>query len=234
MKDHLQVIGFDADDTLWLNESYYQETGQKFYQLLTPYLSCEEAEKELFKTEMGNMELYGYGAKAYILSIIETALRVTENRVGANIISEIITLCKELLNKPVVLLDGIAEILEQLSHSDYRVIMVTKGDLLDQERKLNKSNIAKYFHHIEIVSDKKESDYIKLLERLSIAPERFLMIGNSLKSDVLPVINIGGYGVHIPHEMTWAHEKTEMEERPDRFWKIEHISELREILQLNK
>ena len=234
MKDHLQVIGFDADDTLWLNESYYQETGQKFYQLLTPYLSCEEAEKELFKTEMGNMELYGYGAKAYILSIIETALRVTENRVGANIISEIITLCKELLNKPVVLLDGIAEILEQLSHSDYRVIMVTKGDLLDQERKLNKSNIAKYFHHIEIVSDKKESDYIKLLERISVAPERFLMIGNSLKSDVLPVINIGGYGVHIPHEMTWAHEKTEMEERPDRFWKIEHISESRNILELNK
>jgi len=234
MKDHLQVIGFDADDTLWLNESYYQETGQKFYQLLSPYLSCEEAEKELFKTEMGNMELYGYGAKAYILSIIETALRVTENRVGANIISEIITLCKELLNKPVVLLDGIAEILEQLSHSDYRVIMVTKGDLLDQERKLNKSNIAQYFHHIEIVSDKKESDYIKLLERLSITPEHFLMVGNSLKSDVLPVINIGGYGVHIPHEMTWAHEKTEMEERPDRFWKIEHISELRSILQLNK
>lgn len=234
MKDHLQVIGFDADDTLWLNESYYQETGQKFYQLLSPYLSCEEAEKELFKTEMGNMELYGYGAKAYILSIIETALRVTENRVGANIISEIITLCKELLNKPVVLLDGIADILEQLSHSDYRVIMVTKGDLLDQERKLNKSNIAQYFHHIEIVSDKKESDYIKLLERLSITPEHFLMVGNSLKSDVLPVINIGGYGVHIPHEMTWAHEKTEMEERPDRFWKIEHISELRSILQLNK
>lgn len=234
MKDHLQVIGFDADDTLWLNESYYQETGQKFYQLLTPYLSCEEAEKELFKTEMGNMELYGYGAKAYILSIIETALRVTENRVGANIISEIITLCKELLNKPVVLLDGIADILEQLSHSDYRVIMVTKGDLLDQERKLNKSNIAKYFHHIEIVSDKKESDYIKLLERLSITPEHFLMVGNSLRSDVLPVINIGGYGVHVPHQMTWAHEKTEMEERPDRFWKIEHISELREILQLNK
>lgn len=234
MKDHLQVIGFDADDTLWLNESYYQETGQKFYQLLMPYLSCEEAEKELFKTEMDNMELYGYGAKAYILSIIETALRVTNNRVGAPVISEIITLCKELLNKPVVLLDGIADILEQLSQSNYRVIMVTKGDLLDQERKLNKSNIAKYFHHIEIVSDKKESDYIKLLERLSIAPERFLMIGNSLKSDVLPVINIGGYGVHIPHEMTWAHEKTEMEERPDRFWKIEHISELREILQLNK
>ncbi len=234
MKDHLQVIGFDADDTLWLNESYYQETGQKFYQLLSPYLSCEEAEKELFKTEMGNMELYGYGAKAYILSIIETALRVTENRVGANIISEIITLCKELLNKPVVLLDGIADILEQLSHSDYRVIMVTKGDLLDQERKLNKSNIAQYFHHIEIVSDKKESDYIKLLERLSITPEHFLMVGNSLKSDVLPVINIGGYGVHIPHEMTWAHEKTEMEERPDRFWKIEHISELRSILELNK
>ena len=234
MKDHLQVIGFDADDTLWLNESYYQETGQKFYQLLTPYLSCEEAEKELFKTEMGNMELYGYGAKAYILSIIETALRVTENRVGANIISEIITLCKELLNKPVVLLDGIAEILEQLSHSDYRVIMVTKGDLLDQERKLNKSNIAKYFHHIEIVSDKKESDYIKLLERLSITPEHFLMVGNSLKSDVLPVINIGGYGVHVPHQMTWEHEKTEMEERPDRFWKIEHISELRNILELNK
>ena len=234
MKDHLQVIGFDADDTLWLNESYYQETGQKFYQLLMPYLSCEEAEKELFKTEMDNMELYGYGAKAYILSIIETALRVTENRVGANIISEIIILCKELLNKPVVLLDGIADILEQLSQSNYRVIMVTKGDLLDQERKLNKSNIAKYFHHIEIVSDKKESDYIKLLERLSIAPERFLMIGNSLKSDVLPVINIGGYGVHIPHEMTWAHEKTEMEERPDRFWKIEHISELRNILELNK
>ena len=234
MNSQLTLIGFDADDTLWINECYYQEIGRRFYQLLTDYISPDEAQKKLFETEMENMDLYGYGAKAYILSIIETALKISNNQISGEVIAKIIDLCKELLNKPVVLLDGITQILEQLSRSKYQVIMVTKGDILDQERKLKKSKIEKYFHHIEIVSEKRESDYEKLLKRLSVKPQHFMMIGNSLKSDVLPVINIGGYGVHIPYHTTWEHEKIEIEEKLDRFWKIDHISALSTILELNE
>lgn len=234
MNSQLTLIGFDADDTLWINECYYQEIGRRFYQLLTDYISPDEAQKKLFETEMENMDLYGYGAKAYILSIIETALKISNNQISGEVIAQIINLCKELLNKPVVLLDGITQILEQLSRSKYQVIMVTKGDILDQERKLKKSKIEKYFHHIEIVSEKQESDYEKLLKRLSVKPQHFMMIGNSLKSDVLPVINIGGYGVHIPYHTTWEHEKIEIEGKLDRFWKIDHISALSTILELNE
>ncbi len=232
MNTQFKLIGFDADDTLWVNECYYQEIGQRFYRLLSDYIEPEEAHKRLFETEMENMDLYGYGVKAYILSIIETALKITENRVSGEVIAEIISLCKELINKPVQLLDGITEILELLNKTHYQVIMITKGDILDQERKLKKSNIENYFHHIEIVSEKRESDYEKLLKRLDVDPEHFLMIGNSLKSDVLPVINIGGYGVHIPYHTTWAHETVEIKEPLKRFWKIDHISQLAHILKL--
>ncbi|HHU47666.1 MAG TPA: HAD family hydrolase [Bacteroidales bacterium] len=232
MKNQCKVIGFDADDTLWENQIYYDEIAQQFFELVSDYVTPSVAERELYKTEMLNMEIYGYGARAFILSIIETALRITNNQIEGTVIAQIVELCKNLLNKPVVLLEGIEEILEILSRTPYTLILVTKGDLLDQERKLKRSNIEQYFHHIEIVSDKQEEDYVKLLRRINIAPENFMMVGNSLKSDVLPIIRLGGYGVHIPYHTTWEHEKTEINEKLERFWEIKHIIQLKEILSL--
>ena len=232
MKNQCKVIGFDADDTLWENQIYYDEIAQQFFELVSDYVTPSVAERELYKTEMLNMEIYGYGARAFILSIIETALRITNNQIEGTVIAQIVELCKNLLNKPVILLEGIEEILEILSLTPYTLILVTKGDLLDQERKLKRSNIEQYFHHIEIVSDKQEEDYVKLLRRINIAPENFMMVGNSLKSDVLPIIRLGGYGVHIPYHTTWEHEKTEINEKLERFWEIIHIIQLKEILSL--
>jgi putative hydrolase of the HAD superfamily len=202
----IQIIGFDADDTLWMNEPYYQETEKKFCSLLSEYFGSEKITEELLKTEMQNIELYGFGAKGFMLSMIETANRISNHKVSSIIIDEIIKLGKELLEKPVELLDDVENVLQKLN-GRYKLIVATKGDLLDQERKLKKSGIAKYFHHVEIMSDKKEENYKSLLKHLEILPEKFLMVGNSFKSDILPVVNLGGYGVYIPYHVTWQHEK---------------------------
>ena len=224
----IQVIAFDADDTLWVNEPFFQETERKLCALLEDYLPHHTVSQELFKTQIQNLPLYGYGVKSFILSMIETSLEVSEKTISLEVIEKIIALGKEMLQKPIELLDGVEEVLQTL-HGRYRLVVATKGDLLDQERKLIKSGLAHYFHHIEIMSDKRESDYQKLLKHLDIVPEEFLMIGNSLKSDVLPVLAIGGHGFHIPYHTTWAYEHIEH--------KIEHphfqsFSSLREILNL--
>lgn len=206
MKNTIKVIGFDADDTLWVNEPNYQEAEKELCQLLEPYLEESETSRELFKTEMQNLEIYGFGAKGFLLSMIETAIRVTNSSITSEDISRTIGIGKSLLDKPVVSLDGVELVLQKLQHN-YRLILATKGDLLDQERKLEKSGLAKYFHHIEIMSDKKEGNYLKLLARLDIQPNEFLMIGNSIKSDILPVLAIGAKAIHVPFEVTWQHEK---------------------------
>ena len=203
---NLKVIAFDADDTLWVNEPYFQEVEQKFCDLLAPYLSRHGLSQELFKTEIDNLKLYGYGIKGYILSMIEAALKISENTISIEIIEKIIQYGKELLEKPIELLEGVEEVLENLK-GKYKLVVATKGDLLDQHRKLHKSGLGDYFHHIEVMSDKQEIDYKKLIKRLEIKPQEFLMIGNSLKSDVLPVLGIGGRAIHIPFHTTWAHEK---------------------------
>ena len=195
----IKYIGFDADDTLWINEPNYKEIESKFCELLSEYLTAEKATEELFKTEIKNLSIYGFGVKSFTLSMIETALRVSDNNLDPVLVNKIILLGKELLNVPLQLLNGVKDILETLSPK-YKLIVATKGDLLDQERKLEASNLAEYFHHIEIMSDKKKSNYNKLLNHLDILPEEFLMIGNSLKSDILPVLQIGGNAVHIPFE----------------------------------
>lgn len=204
----LKVIAFDADDTLWVNEPYFRETEDKFCSLLEDYLPHHTVSQELFKTEMQNIALYGYGVKGFMLSMVETALRISNNTVNLATIEKIIQYGKELLEKPIELLDGMEEALELLKKK-YRLVVATKGDLLDQERKLKKSGLEHYFHHIEIMSDKQEADYNKLIRHLDIKPEEFLMIGNSIKSDALPVLAIGGHAVHIPYHTTWAHEKVE-------------------------
>jgi len=187
MKHDFKYIGFDADDTLWVNEPYYRETETIFCELLSDYIPKEKINDALFKVEMLNLALYGFGAKGFVLSMIETAYKISNSKVSSSTINKIIELGKDLINKPIVLLDGVEEVLEKLYQKNYKLIVATKGDLLDQERKLKNSELEKYFHHIEIMSDKKPKYYAKMLKHLEINPDDFLMIGNSLKSECIPV-----------------------------------------------
>ncbi len=210
MRHNIKVIAFDADDTLWSNEPFFQEVERKYTELLSDYGSAKEISAELFKTEMSNLECLGYGAKAFTISMVETALRISAQKVTAEKIQEIILLGKSLLEMPIELLPGVEDTLKALkAQGDHRLVVATKGDLLDQERKLKRSGLTPYFDHIEIMSDKTEKEYNRLLQVLQVAPEEFLMIGNSLKSDIQPVLAIGGYGVHIPFEVMWQHEVVE-------------------------
>lgn len=206
MKNNITTIAFDADDTLWVNESYFQEAEKEFCDLLADFQPKHTVSEELFKTEMKNLALYGYGVKGFMLCMIETASRIYKGTAPLSLIDRIIAIGHELLRKPIELLPGVAETLKQLQ-PHYKLIVATKGDLLDQERKLEKSGLASYFHHIEIMSDKRESDYLKLLKHLDCKAENFLMLGNSIKSDIIPVLEIGGYGAHIPYHVTWTHEQ---------------------------
>ena len=226
---NLKVIAFDADDTLFINETYFDETEKKFCGLMEDYLSHQGISKELFKIEIDNLKLYGYGIKGYILSMIEAAMRISNNTIPVAVIDKIIQYGKELLEKPIVLLDGVEETLEAL-HGKYKLVVATKGDLLDQRRKLHNSGLGHYFHHIEVMSDKQEVDYRDLIKRLEIQPEEFFMIGNSLKSDVLPVLSIGGHAVHVPFHTTWAHEKIDHTIEHQNFRTFENILEILPLL----
>jgi len=221
----LKVIAFDADDTLWVNEPYFVETENKFCALLEDYMPAHAVAKELYKTEIDNLVLYGYGVKGFMLSMVETALRVSNNNASVEIIDKAIQYGKELLAKPIELLEEIESVLATLK-KEYRLVVATKGDLLDQERKLKKSGLEHYFHHIEIMSDKQEKDYQKLIKHLDIKPEEFLMIGNSLKSDVMPVLAIGGHAIHIPYHTTWAHEKVEQTIEHENFRQVISVKEI--------
>lgn len=204
--DGINVIGFDADDTLWVNETYFRDTEDKFADLLEKYETKNKIDQELFRTEIKNLDLYGYGIKGFVLSMIECALELSNNQVAPKTVRALLDLGKEMITQPVELLEGVEEVLQSLKDK-YRLIVLTKGDLLDQERKLERSGLSEYFHHVEVLSDKKEKNYNDLLEHLQIEPDEFLMIGNSLKSDVLPLVNIGARAVHIPFHTTWQHEE---------------------------
>lgn len=227
---NIQVIAFDADDTLWVNEPYFREAEDKFCALLQDYLPMHSTAAELFKIEIRNLSLYGYGIKGFMLSMIETIATVTENTASMAVVNKAIEFGKELLNKPVELLPGVEEVLQNLK-GDYRLVVATKGDLLDQERKLQKSGLEKYFHHIEIMSDKKEKDYLKLLKHLDCQPQDFLMIGNSLKSDILPVIQLGGHAVHVPYHITWEHETIANNIEHENFATAETITDILSLLK---
>lgn len=226
---NIKVIAFDADDTLWVNEPYFREAENRFSELLEDFLPHHSVQKELFKTEMDNLAIYGYGVKSFMLSMIETIARITDNSADIKLINKSIELGRELLNKPIELLDGVESVLKQLN-GDYRLVMATKGDLLDQERKLIKSGLAKHFHHIEIMSNKKMSDYQKLLKHLDCKPENFLMIGNSIKSDVMPVLKLGGYAIHVPYHTTWAYEKVDININDPKFYEAEFIKDVLKFL----
>lgn len=229
MIEGIQVIGFDADDTLWVNETYFLETEQKLRLLLAPYVDGETVSAELFRTESRNMPLYGYGVKAYILSVLETAIRITDGKVPANVLEQILLLGKEQLSKPVELLDGVEETLNALV-GHYRLIVVTKGDLLDQEQKLRRSGIEHLFHHVEIMSDKTDREYRLLLKHLDIQPEEFLMIGNSVRSDILPPLELGSYAIHVPYQTTWAHEKVDEPVVSSRFFTVDSLWDVISLL----
>jgi putative hydrolase of the HAD superfamily len=225
MKDTIKVIGFDADDTLWVNEPFYRDTEKQFARILSPYYAENEVNDQLFKTEMQNLALYGYGAKSFILSMIETALRLSENKITAFEISKIIEIGKAQLNLPIELLEGVELVLQKLQPR-YKLILATKGDLLDQEQKLKKSGLISYFHHIEIMSDKHENNYRNLIKRLDIDPQYFVMIGNSIKSDILPVINIGASAIHVPYHTTWQHENDHAETDNSKFVTVDKLIEI--------
>lgn len=222
---NIKVIAFDADDTLWVNEPYFRASEEKFCALMAEYASERDLERELLKVEIANLGLYGYGIKGFILSMMEAALQISGGTINAACVQEILSLGRQMLNQPIELLDGVKDVLEALK-PNYRLVVATKGDLLDQERKLKKSGLTDYFHHVEVMSEKDESNYRKLLRHLDIQPEEFLMIGNSLKSDVLPVLNIGGHAIHVPFHITWAHEQIEDSIDNERFKNVEGIREV--------
>lgn len=219
------IIAFDADDTLWDNEPLFRAAEAEFCKLMPDVLSNESISDALFKTEMSNLPLYGYGVKSFILSKIETAVALSDGPVQQEIIQEIIRIGKSILEAPITLIDGVEQVLAQLSQQ-YKLIVVTKGDLLDQEKKLDRSGLAHYFHHIEVVSEKKEQEYQRLLQHLDIEPQQLVMVGNSLKSDIVPVLNIGAHAFHVPYHTTWAHETIDYTINHDRFKALNQITDL--------
>ncbi|MDC6352065.1 HAD family hydrolase [Zeaxanthinibacter sp. PT1] len=221
----IKVIGFDADDTLWVNETYFRKTEEEFAKLLDHYETPNKIDQELFKMEMRNLDIYGYGIKGFVLSMIESALELSNQNVSQATIAKILDLGKKMISHPVELIDGVPEVLEKLK-DNYRLIVLTKGDLLDQERKLERSGLSAYFHHVEVLSDKKEVNYQHLLEHLEIPIEEFLMIGNSLKSDVIPILNLGGKAVHVPFHTTWAHEEVPVEEQTNDHLTLNRITDI--------
>lgn len=223
--DKIKVIAFDADDTLWVNETYFRDAENEFAKLLSDYETENKIHQELFKKEIANLAIYGYGIKGFVLSMVECALELSNYRVNQKTVNRILAIGKEMLEKPIELLEGVEEVLEAL-HGKYKLIVATKGDLLDQERKLEKSGILKYFHHTEVMSEKKVPDYKKLIKHLDIYPTELLMIGNSLKSDVLPLIELGASAVHVPFHTTWAHEEVAENQRSEEYKTVGSIEEI--------
>lgn len=220
------MIAFDADDTLWANQNYFDEIKDEFCDLMKGYMPAQQVSDELYKTEMQNLELYGYGIKSFVLSMTKTAIRISDNKVPNQTIEKIMDLGTELLQKPIELLDGVEEVLDTLN-SKYRLIVATKGDLLDQQKKVKRSGLTQYFEHIEVMSEKRSDDYQRLLKNVGCSSSEFLMIGNSLKSDILPVIEVGGQAAHVPYHLTWEHEVVDSNSLDtSRFISIPRISDI--------
>jgi putative hydrolase of the HAD superfamily len=221
----IKVIAFDADDTLWDCQSHFEEVEEHLYSLIMPY--CENPKQELFITESGNMADLGYGCKAFTISIIETALRIAGNDISATQLSELLAHCKRLLHLPATPLPGVVETLEKVD--GYRKVVFTKGELQDQENKLKRSGLLKYFDDVEITSDKSQREFLALCEHQDIHPSELLMIGNSLKSDIAPALAVGAWAIHIPFHVTWQLEHYEDIDH-ERLIKIEHFSEILNFL----
>ena len=226
----ITFIGFDADDTLWQNETFFRLTQERFEALLADHTDPAHLHDRLLAAERRNIGHYGFGVKGFVLSMIETAIEVTEGRVAAPVIAELMAAGREMLAHPIHLLPHAREAVQAARNHGAQVALITKGDLLDQERKLAQSGLGDLFDAVEIVSDKRAPVYARILARHGVAPEAAMMLGNSLKSDVLPVIEIGGRGVHVPHPMTWAFEHAEAPIGHARFSELPDLSGLPALL----
>jgi putative hydrolase of the HAD superfamily len=225
------VLAFDADDTLWHSERLYAEAQKRFTQMLAKYHDPVWINERVYQTEIRNIQHFGYGIKAFALSLIETALELTEGRIAGGEIQAIVDWARKMLNSEIELLPHVSEVIPQLSNR-YSMLLITKGDLLEQETKIEKSGLGKYFHQIEIVSQKTFESYTKLLGKHSIEPGRFMMVGNSLPSDILPVLKLGGSAVHIPYEITWLHETAAQPPRDHAgYYELEHMGQLPPLLE---
>jgi len=221
------ALGFDADDTLWHNEGLFSAAHAKFHALLAAHHDAATVDRALYATELRNLPLYGYGAKGFTLSAIETAIELTAGRVSSAELRELIALGREILAHPVELLDAVPDVLTSLAASGHRMILITKGDLQHQERKIAESGLAPHFLATEVVSEKDDATYRRVLARYGLDPTRFLMIGNSLKSDIAPILRLGGLAAHIPYHLTWEHERLAAPpEAPGRFFTLESLREL--------
>lgn len=225
----LTTIGFDADDTLWHNERFFQLTEARFREMLADHADAELVSSRLLEAERRNLGHYGFGIKGFVLSMIETALDVTGDTASPAIVRQILDAGREMLEHPVEALPEAQETLAALAGS-YRLVLITKGDLFDQERKLAASGLGDYFDAVEIVSDKTAATYERLFARHGDGPARAMMVGNSLKSDVLPALAAGSFGVHVPHELTWALEHAEQPKNAPRFRQVDRLGEVRTIL----
>ena len=226
----IKILAFDGDDTLWHNETHFHLTQQALRELLLRHAPGADVDRRLFATEMANLGLYGYGIKSFTLSMLETAIEVTEGRIPASDLEVILGWGKRMLQEPTELLEGVAEALREVS-GRYELMLITKGDLFDQESKLARSGLAELFSGVEILSDKTVDTYRTVISRRGVEPDEFVMVGNSLRSDILPVVRLGGRAVHIPYHLTWRHEQVDEDALPSDGWhRLERIGELGRLL----
>ena len=221
----ITTIAFDADDTLWQNEQFFRLTEQRFADLLADYTDAPDLNDRLIAAVTRNLQYYGFGMKGFALSMVETALEVTDHRVPGRVIAEILAAGRELLTYPIETLPYVDQALDQLQET-HRLILVTKGDIFDQERKLAASGLADYFAAIEIVADKTPATYARIFERHTEGAGHTVMVGNSLRSDILPPLAAGGFAVYVPHELTWSYEHADEPENEPRYARVDHIGQL--------
>ncbi|MDO6484592.1 HAD family hydrolase [Shimia thalassica] len=230
MTKNLTTIGFDADDTLWHNERFFRITQDRFAELLADYVAQDHLEQRLLEAEKRNVGHYGFGIKGFVLSMIETAIEVTDEKVPASVIAELMAAGREMLRHPIELLPHVRDVVEQLTES-HRLVLITKGDLLDQERKLAQSGLGDFFDWVEIVSNKTAEIYQTTFTQQGDGPQRAMMVGNSMKSDVVPAIKAGSWGVYIPHGQTWELEFAEAPEGEPRYSTLEELSNLPDLVR---
>ncbi len=230
MQQSLTTIGFDADDTLWHNERFFRMTQDRFAALLADYTERDHLEERLLAAETRNLGHYGFGIKGFVLSMIETAIEVTEEKVPATVIAELLEAGREMLDHPIELLPHARDAIEALA-PDYRILLITKGDLIDQERKLAQSGLGDLFDGVEIVSHKTTETYVDIFARHTDDAARAMMVGNSLRSDVIPAIEAGGWGVHVPHELTWSLEQADPPRSAARFAELSTLAELHDFVR---
>ena len=227
----IRMVGFDADDTLWKSEDYYREAEAGFREIVGRHVDLDDVGARLYTVEKRNLALFGYGVKGMALSMVEAAIEITEGRIPGRDIHRIVVLAKDLLRHPVELLPGIREAVEAIA-SRHDIVLITKGDLLHQEAKVRESGLARWFRRIEIVSEKDAPTYARLFEEFDVAAEEFVMIGNSLRSDIAPILELGGWGIHTPYHVTWAHEaEAEVDAAHPRLRLAAAAAELPELLE---